>query len=212
MSKLQNIKAIRQMIDGTHRTQTRTNVGFSDADASSERSKKREVGEVWNEYDSDGNVISVWEQKKGYRVRKGVNHKSVEHIREILNSYPNCLDDCRTTNKTKLDIRFRNKFGRCADCQFRIETQMKLEGKWKEYERNQLKANADAFFKNADTEIEIVHDGLSNKKIGYANSDGTMNEWESDKKLADTIKSEYNSYKEIAYSQIENYNKNEELK
>ena len=33
LNKLQNIKAVQQMIDGTHKFQTKKSVGFSDAEA-----------------------------------------------------------------------------------------------------------------------------------------------------------------------------------
>lgn len=211
MSKLQNIKAIRQMLDGTHRTQTRTRIGLSDADSALERSKTREVGETWEEKNTKGEVIAIWEQRKGYRVRKGINHKVVDEIRTFLNEYPNCYDDCRTKKKSRLDERFRMKFGRCADCQARYETKLKLSGEWKEYEQRQLKANADAFFEQADKEIALVYQSLVSSSIDYANSNGTMDSWEADPEMAERMMREYKGYKEIAYERINNYNtQNEE--
>ena len=72
MSKLKNIKAIGQMIDGNHRLQTRKTIGFSDA---TDKSKIREIGEIWEEKDFNGNSI-WWEQRQGYRV-KHHNHPEV---------------------------------------------------------------------------------------------------------------------------------------
>ena len=176
MAKLQNIKAITQMLEGSHRTQTRTKVGFSDADNSAEKNKKREIGEIWEEYDEYGNVSAIWEQKKGYRVKTGTLKEAVDEIRSYLNSYPNCLPDCKTENFTKLDQRFRAKFGRCADCQFRIETRMKMEGTYKDYEKQQMLANAQAFFQNADTEIELVTRQIE-EGLTYVNVDGVVEKW-----------------------------------
>ena len=62
MSKLNNIKAVKEMIAGNHRTQTKNTVAF---DAEKEFIK-REVGDQWN--DDEGNV---WEQKKGYKIKLG---------------------------------------------------------------------------------------------------------------------------------------------
>lgn len=205
MSKLQNIKAIRQMLDGTHKTQTRTRIGFSDADSSYEKSKIRKVGETWEEKNADGDVIAIWEQRKGYRVRKGVNHSTINELRAYLNEYPNCLSDCRTNKKGRLDERFRAKFGRCADCQARYETKLKLSGGWEEYERQQLKSNADAFFEQADREMDVVIRGLSTGSIDYANSNGTMDSWVADPNMVSKMKEEYEQYKKIAYEKIENY-------
>ncbi len=204
MSKLQNIKAIRQMLDGTHRTQTRTKIGFTDTESTSEKNKKREVGEIWEEYDEYGNVVCVWEQKKGYRVRTGVHKEAVEQIREYLNAYPNCLEDCKTTNFTKLDQRFRAKFGRCADCQFRIESRMKAEGTYREYEKTQMLANAEAFFRAADIEIETVSEQLAGE-LHFANVGGDMEKWSGDPGMAEKLKREYEEYKQIALQKINEY-------
>lgn len=206
MSKLQNIKAIRQMLDGTHRTQTRTKIGFTDTEVSAEKNKKREVGEIWEEYDEYGDVVCIWEQKKGYRVKTGVHKEAVDQIREYLNSYPNCLEDCKTTNFTKLDQRFRAKFGRCADCQFRIETRMKSEGKFKDYEREQMLANAESFFKQADVELDIVAKQLEGE-IHYANVGGDMEKWSGDPGMSKKIREEYEAYKKIALEKINEYGK-----
>lgn len=206
MSKLQNIKAIRQMLDGSHRTQTKTKIGFTDTAASAEKNKKREVGEIWEEYDEYGDVVCIWEQKKGYRVKTGVHKEAVDQIREYLNSYPNCLEDCKTTNFTKLDQRFRAKFGRCADCQFRIETRLKSEGKFKDYEREQMLANAESFFKQADVELDIVSKQLEGE-IHYANVGGDMEKWSGDPGMAKKIREEYEEYKKIALEKINEYGK-----
>lgn len=40
MAKLQNIKAIKQMLEGSHRTQTRTKIGFTDTEVASEKEQK----------------------------------------------------------------------------------------------------------------------------------------------------------------------------
>jgi hypothetical protein len=204
MSKLQNIKAIRQMIDGTHRTQTRTKIGFTDTEATSNKNKKREIGEIWEEYDEYGNIVCVWEQKKGYRVRTGVHKEAVEQIREYLNAYPNCLEDCKTTNFTKLDQRFRAKFGRCADCQFRIESRMKAEGTFREYERQQMLANAEAFFKQADVEVDVISKQLQGE-LHFANVGGDMEKWAGDTGMAEKLKREYEEYKQIALQKINEY-------
>ena len=61
--KLQNIKAVKEMIAGNHRTQTKNTVAFDEQ----KEYVKREVGESWN--DDEGNV---WEQKKGYKVKAAI--------------------------------------------------------------------------------------------------------------------------------------------
>ena len=60
--KLKNVKAVKEMVAGTHKSQTKTTVGFGET----KTVVKREVGDRWT--DDNGNV---WEQKKGYKVKLG---------------------------------------------------------------------------------------------------------------------------------------------
>lgn len=76
MSKLQNIKAVRQLLAGEHKMQTRTIVGYEKA----KDSNIRNVGEIWEEVLPNGAVVE-WEQKKGYRVKRRKNLKSLYHLK-----------------------------------------------------------------------------------------------------------------------------------
>ena len=81
--KLKNVKAVREMIAGTHKTQTKTNVSFGEK----KTFVKREVGDRWT--DDDG---TLWEQKKGYKVKLG----KLSELRQNLNKFPNCKKEiCR---------------------------------------------------------------------------------------------------------------------
>ena len=40
-SKLQNIKAVKQMLEGSHKTQTRKNFSLATANSTAEKNKKR---------------------------------------------------------------------------------------------------------------------------------------------------------------------------
>ena len=71
-NKLQNIKAVQQMIDGTHKFQTKKAIGFSDAEAMAKKAQRHEVGDTWEETDARGNVYII-EQKEGFRIRKTKN-------------------------------------------------------------------------------------------------------------------------------------------
>ena len=58
MSKLNNIKAVSEMIAGNHRTQTKKTVSFGE----NKEFVKREVGEQWT--DNDGNDEMFWDFRK----------------------------------------------------------------------------------------------------------------------------------------------------
>ena len=82
-SKLQNVKAIKQLLSGTHKTQTNKTFGFT-----GKSNKKREVGETWTEITPNGTKIQ-WEQKDGFRVKKAAN-SILDEINKIISMPDEC--------------------------------------------------------------------------------------------------------------------------
>jgi hypothetical protein len=202
MSKLKNVEAIQKMLDGTHRMQTRTTTGFSDTAKTAEKNQTHEVGDIWEEKNSEGRIIAIWEQKKGYRQKTSPNHDVFTEIKQYLNSYPNCYhEECKTKSKNRLDEKFKLTHGMCADCVFEFETKLKISGKWKDYEKERLLMNANAFFKNADTEMDQVYAYVSSDS-SYANSDGTTEGWMGSKEAADKMIEEYKQLKDYVLEEL----------
>jgi hypothetical protein len=109
-NKLQNIKALQQMLEGNHKFQTKKTVGFSDAKETSKRNERHDVGDVWEETDAHGNVY-VLEQKDGFRVRKTKNSDVFQEIRDGLKSFPKCRKEtctCLTPNHLDEKERIKN--------------------------------------------------------------------------------------------------------
>jgi len=176
MSKLKNVKALNEMLAGNHRTQTRTTFGYSDAAATAERNKKRAVGEIWEVKDIHGNTI-WFEQHEGFRSKTSVHPgvaKSMQEIREWLRSFPNCpKEKCTCFKPTRLDEKFRRIAGMCEECLISFETSLKMKGEFNEYALNKMKANAEAFFKQADAEVEILKKEITN--INFAGDETDNN-------------------------------------
>lgn len=196
------------MLGGNHRTQTRKTHGFSDTKYQAERSKIREVGEVWEEVGADGKTICWWKQEQGYRVKYNVHpdiSKSNSDFQEYLRSFPNCQKDaCTCKSPTPLDIKFRSKMGMCEDCVMTMETRLKIQGKFDEYAKNKMRANAESFFRESDTEIEVLKEQFKN--IGYVNSEfGDVEKWtlEDMDGMLEKIDNSYNDFKIKTLSRLE---------
>lgn len=160
--KLKNVKAVREMIAGTHKTQTKTNVSFGEK----KTFVKREVGERWT--DDDG---TLWEQKKGYKVKLG----KLSELRQNLNKFPNCKKEiCTCTNPKRNDIKMKTIHGMCFDCVIEMEHKLKIEGKYEEYEREKILANMKSWLKGAEVEKEALKTAL---KAKFVNEDGSIEEW-----------------------------------
>lgn len=198
IDKLRNTQAIGQMLSGTHKSQNKTVVGFTPPD----QFIVRQIGESWEELDMFGQVKCIWEQKDGYRIKHAPNYKAFEQLRIEMREYPNCFGlDCKTKTKTRLDERFRNIHGMCTDCVAKMETKLKIEGKYEAYEKEKMRGNAESFFKSSDVEIERLAQSIASGS-GVAHSDGSIEKWLGDTGKADEILQEYQEFKKLALEKL----------
>ena len=187
MTKLQNIKAIRQMLDGTHKSQTRKNIGFN----SNKVEQKREVGETWKD------VHGVeWEQRNGFKIQKG----KLDELREMLakTRMPAECPKCNQPMTKRLDKKFWALEKHCFDCQIDFEHKLHIEKKYEVYEKQKILANAEAWLKEAEAEAMEIVEAFRNP-LTYVNSDGTTEVWTgaiSKEEMADKIEKEFKLFKE----------------
>ena len=188
MAKLQNIKAIRQMLDGTHKTQSRKTIGFSDVKSSE---IKREVGDVW----TDENGVE-WEQRAGFKIKKG----KLDEIRELLvkNRMPSHCPECNQPMTKRLDKKFWALEKRCFDCQVLFEHKLRIEGKYEAYEKERMLKNAEAWLSQAEQEAKELATAFRNP-LTFANSDGSIEKWTgglTGDEMAEKIEKEFELFKE----------------
>ena len=170
--KLQNTKAVKQLLDGTHRTQTKKTISLS---STTKTNKRREVGETWIEKNANG-VEFKWEQKDGFRVKRPVNSilDSVTNALTLPSNCPNCDQDMHG-NEKRLNQKIYFKAGKCFDCVTKEETLIRSDKKkWEEYSSKKMLANADGWFKDADKEVEILKSTLN--EVVWENADGKTGE------------------------------------
>ena len=173
--KLQNMKAVRQMLDGTHKFQTKKTTGFSDAKQKAELNQKRNIGDSWEETTANG-TIYVIEQRNGFRVKKPKN-SIAKDIREYLNSYPNCSPDCKTTTYNHLDKKMKKIHGMCFDCVIQMEHELRVNGKYEEYEKKRIRSNAESWLKDAEQDIEALKTAFTEAQQYVTNADGLTETW-----------------------------------
>lgn len=189
MTKLRNIDAIKKMLDGTHRMQTRKTISFSES-FDKEKYQKREVGESW----TDENGVE-WEQRAGFKIKKG----KLDEIRDLLvaNRMPSHCPECNEPMKKRLDEKFWKLEKRCFDCQVNFEHNLRIEGKFEEYQRNRILKNAEAWLADAEKEAKEIIEVFKNP-LTFANSDGTFEEWTGGKtaeEVAQQIEEEFDEFK-----------------
>ena len=196
MAKLQNIRAIRQMLDGTHKTQTKQTIGFAGGKGIEQ---KREVGETWTD------VHGVeWEQRNGFKIQKG----KLDELREMLakTKMPAICPKCSQAMTKRLDKKFWALEKHCFDCQVEFEHNLRIEGKYEEYEKQRMLANAENWLKDAEQEAKELAAAFRNP-LAFANSDGTIENWSgglTGDEMAEKIENEFELFKENFISKLKN--------
>ena len=172
--KLQNIKAIKQMLDGSHKSQTKIQVG-----GPIDKTKvNRKVGERWTETDPISGITKEWEQKDGYRIKVG----KFQEVRDYLNSFPNCPNEtCTCTQPGQADKKMKIVHGMCLDCVIDMEHKLKIAGTYEKYKKEKIVNNVKAFFKQTDKEVEIIKESLKSK-VQFVNYDGSLDGWDAQDK------------------------------
>ena len=180
-NKLQNIKAVKQMLSGEHKSQTRTSTYFSSTKTEIDEKdilEKFEDGspKIWIETKSSGTRIKVT-QHDGFKSRVPEN-SITEQIRDILRvpaECPKCGTEMRNEEKL-LNFKFYFKKKTCFGCVLTEERKIRETGEdaWKKYQTKIMKTNAESWFKDVDKEVEIIKTQM--KETVWENADGERGE------------------------------------
>ena len=191
MSKLNNIKAVKEMIAGNHRTQTKNTVSFGEG----KDFIKREVGQQW--LDDDGNT---WEQKKGYKVKLG----KLSELRTDVQTFSNCSKEtCTCLTPSRNDLKMKVIHDMCFNCVISMEHQLRIDGTYDEYEKNKILENSKAWLKQAELEKETIKLAM---KARFVNEDGSLEDWDggSWEEIESKIDNEFQMFRENFINKLEN--------
>ena len=195
-NKLQNIKAIQKMLDGTHAFQTRKTHGFTDAKQKAEKNKRREIGEIWEE--KIGNTIYQIEQQDGFRVKKPKNSVATE-VRSYLNSFQKCpKETCTCITPNHVDEKMRIIHQMCLDCVVDMEHELKKQGKYEEYEQKKIRENAEAWLKRAEQDVDMLKEVYTQASSTVMNADGMVEHWSAKmtpEEFEKTIQTQFDNFK-----------------
>lgn len=132
----------------------------------------RKEGETWT--DSSG---KNWIHKNG--VTKTVT-RVMDIIREEINQ--KCTEcKCEIRWGSRHDSKIHAKTGMCMDCLIKAETQLRVEGKYKAYEKKKMLSNELAHLKSLKKHIEDSKTYLEEHKVfTFVNSNGLVEEWDNE--------------------------------
>jgi len=204
-NKLQNVKAIKQMLVGEHRSQTRKSIYTGKT-----KSKKSEVVEsfddgkpkVWIETDATGFRTRVT-QHDGFTTRQPENSilGDVKKLLTVPEECPNCGTNMRKKERS-LNFKFWFKRKKCFGCVLSEERKIKSQGEeaWNRYQKEIMLSNAEAWFKDTDKEVEIVKQQV--KETTWENADGERNEIDISS-FIEKIEKDYDILKENVRSSLQ---------
>jgi ElaB/YqjD/DUF883 family membrane-anchored ribosome-binding protein len=206
-NKLQNVKAVQQMLDGTHKFQTKKIVGFSDADTTAKKNERHELGDVWEETDSVTGITHVIEQRDGFRIKKTKGTDVLQTVRNELRSFPNCRKEtCTCSGKHHADQKMQKIHGMCLDCTIDMEHELKTSGKYEEYEQNKIRENALAWLKTAERDVEMLKEAYTTASQFVTNSQGEKETWTAKmtpEEFEETVQKQFDIFKENFLKRLE---------
>jgi hypothetical protein len=211
--KLQNVKAVQDMLQGTHKFQTKKSIGFSDVEASAKQSEKHDVGDVWEEHDPVTNTIHVLEQRDGFRIRKPKNSDALQTIRDEMRSFPNCRKEtCTCVGKHPADIKMRKIHGMCLDCVIDMEHELRKSGEYEAYEKNKIRENAMAWLKSAERDVEMLKQAYTESSKFVSSTNGDVETWDAKmtpEQFNETVQTQFDKFKENFLNNLNKENNNE---
>lgn len=148
--KEKDIQRIRNIIKGKYGDKTQTQIGFN----KSQRKKYKE-GDVWEENGK------IWTIEDGIKISK----TKLDIVKTSFKQ-PIVCPECNQRMKKKLDTKMFNIHNKCFDCVIKMETKLRLEGKYEEYSKNLIYKNLE-FVKNElfDIKKDLKDNQISNKII-----------------------------------------------
>jgi len=140
----------------------------------------RKVGDKW--IDEDG---KEWVQCEGYKARVDSNENLMETQR--------CIK-CGNIAISRADKKMMIYHRMCLNCVTEMETQLRIEGKWEEYEKTKVKENIRSFIKDTEQQVDEYIKNLSNS-INFVNvaneelASVDYEKWENNKDDIEELKS-----------------------
>lgn len=153
-----DVQRMRNLITGKHNNKTKYQVGYQKSVVD------RKENDIWEEDDK------IWTVKDGI-IRRVTLLEDVKKKLRIPFSCPNCQGSIKTNLDRKMYVFHRT----CFDCVVKMETKLKMEGKYDEYVKNRRNNNLLSFIEEAEEFIKEMK-GKNHEK--FITEEGDVENWE----------------------------------
>jgi len=152
-----DVERLRNLVKGKHGDKTTAGIGYN-----GKTKEDHKEGDVWQE------------NGKTWTIRDGIR----ENITKLDNfkkaAVPLFCPSCKHVMDKQLDPFYFKSFNHCLDCQTKVETKLKLEGKWQEHTNKLFNSEIDKQIEEYKSYFESV---LSEGNQDYVSENGEVQKW-----------------------------------
>jgi ribosomal protein L37AE/L43A len=118
----------------------------------------------------------IWEEEgKKWTIKDGIKqtYTKLDRIKKeaIL---PLFCPECGSLMKKRIDAKMYKIHQKCSDCVTKAETQLKVEGKFEDYERNIIATNAESYLDDLET---YLLEAINESNTQYVSERGEVERW-----------------------------------
>lgn len=156
--KERDVKRMRNIITKNYGDKTLTQVGYTSI------KEEHKEGDIWEE------------NGKTYTIENGIKItlSKLDKIRNMLQVPLMCPKCSSHMENSSLNKKMWYMHKMCFNCVIKYEDQLKLEGKYEEYENNIIKNSAKSYIKDLE---EILADIVINSKETIVTEQGDIEDW-----------------------------------
>ncbi len=153
-----DVQRLRNIVTKKHGEATGIQIGYL------KQEEERLEGDVWEENDK------TWTIKNG--IKQTVT--KLDSIKKAIRM-PFLCPSCSNPMKSGLDKRMYPLHGMCSDCVVKMESKLKLEGKYDDYAKNMVTKNIITHIEEAEQYIEEF---MESSNDTYVTEQGDIEDWE----------------------------------
>ncbi len=154
-----DVQRIRNLLSGKQGEATQTQVGYTT------KHIDRNEGDVWEEFGRK------WTIKNGIKM----SVTKLDRAKKAVFA-PLLCPNCSKPMKTEYDKKMFFLHNQCLDCVIKYETQLKIEGKYQEYEDKIVKDNANFALDEFVNGFDSFLDSMSSNN-GFVTEQGDIEDW-----------------------------------
>lgn len=154
--KEKDIERVRNIVKGKTGDRTTISVGYQ------KTTEDHKEGDIWIEDDKK------WTIENGIKVNITKLDKAVH-----TTNLPLFCPSCKTVMKPSIDRLIFLQHNTCMNCLTKKETQLKLEGKWEQYQQEIINNDIDNYI----NEVNEYYNDLINKNDIFITEDGLEEKW-----------------------------------